>query len=303
MKNIYKLAFTLEHANEYAKEFYNKKYKIVGIEAEWGDKDLKDIFPSANASLSHHGKFSGNPPPCTRWDLYGKYKNNTCFIFSHFDLDAIFGWLILEGRIPDNQDTRDLVEHIGWIDIMGQHRAHEDYENYIKWTPLILDLIKKLKKLKKSKAEISIILQQMATKTIELLNRNEIGLNFNIDKYEENAYNALEKQLSIVNKMHVFMSYSSFLSKYYINHKDFTSVSDINIQYNSKKKRVSLGTRNEEIAKRYFGDEGVVNILKKYFGDESGGRLTVGGSPKNQEVSYTNFIKFVKEIKQKVITS
>ena len=299
-KNIYKYAFDLNNAYEIAKNMHNKGYKIVGIEAEWGDKDLKDVFKDTDESLSHHGKFSSNSPPCMRWDLYGKYKNNTCFIFSHFDLDSVLGCLILEGRIPDNPDTRSLTEYIGWVDVVGQHRAHEDYENYKRWASFIINLNSFLNNLKKENKNSYIIINEFAKYFNEKLENNEI-IQIENENLELEAYNALDKALSIKNKLHVFISYTSYLSKYCIEYGDYISISEVNIQYDSKRKRVSIGVRDEELAKKYFGEKGVVGILQKYFGEEAGGRLTVGGSPKNKEVSFTKFIKMVKEIKSRIL--
>jgi len=300
-KNIYKYAFDLNNAYEIAKDMYNKGYKIIGIEAEWGDKDLKDVFEDTDESLSHHGKFSSNPPPCMRWDLYGKYKNNTCFIFSHFDLDSVLGCLILEGRIPDNPDTRSITEHVGWVDVVGQHRAHEDYENYKKWSSFIIKLNSFLNNLKKENKKSHIIINEFANYFNEKLENMDENILIENKNIELEAYNALDKALSIKNKLHVFISYTSYLSKYCIEYEDYISVSEINIQYDSKRKRVSIGVRDEELAKKYFGEKGVISILQKYFGEESGGRITVGGSPKNKEVSFTNFIKMIKEIKSRIL--
>ena len=301
MKNIYKFAYDVKHATEIATRYKSQGYTIVGIEAEWGDEDLKTAYPDTDLSLSHHGKFSNNAPPCTQWQYHGRYNNNTCFIFSHFDLDAVFGWLVLEGRIPDNPDTRSLTDYIGWVDVVGPHRAHEDQENHSKWSPLILTLTAKFKIIKKmNKYNSEKILEEMSDAVSELLDKPVSYYNFNYIEYEKSAYNALEKTLSIKNKLHIFMSYSNFLSKYYISHKDYYSISDINVQYNIKKKRVSIGARTEELAKQYFGEQGVVGFLQNYFGDKSGGRLTVGGSPKNQEISYDNFLKIVNDIKKRI---
>lgn len=301
MKNVYKFAYNVKHAKEIATKYAKQGYKIVGIEAEWGDNDLASVYPEADLSLSHHGKFSDNAAPCTQWKYYNKYKTDVCFIFSHFDLDAVFGWLVLEGRIPENKDTHDLTDHIGWVDVVGPHRAHEDQENYAKWSPLILTLNTEFKNIKKNNKHNTLNILELSTEIVnKLLNKPVSHYNFDFLEFEKNAYNALEKTLSIKNKLHIYMSFSNFLSKYYISHKDYYSISDINIQYNIKKKRVSIGVRNEELAKKYFGEEGIVDFLQKYFGNKSGGRLTVGGSPKNQEIMYDDFLKIVDEIKKRI---
>jgi len=301
-KNNYKYAFNLDNAREIAESMSDKGYKIVGIEAEWGNKDLKDVFEDAVESLSHHGRFLQQSPPCTRWDLYGKYKNNTCFIFSHFDLDSVLGCLVLEGRIPDNFDTRAITEHVGWVDVVGQHRAHEDYENYKKWAPFIINLNSFLKSLKRQNKKSHEMINEFAEYFNEQLNNaDKLELIVkNSKRIELEAYNALDKTFSIKNKLHVFISYSNYLSKYCIEHDDYISVSEINIQYDSKRKKVSVGVRDEELAKKYFGENGVISILQKYFGEEAGGRITVSGSPKNKEISFTDFIKLVKEIKSRI---
>jgi len=299
VKNNYIYAFSPEDAAEKAKTAANLKMHIIGIEAEWGDTDLKDLFPSVDESLSHHGKFSDLPPPCTRWDLYGKYKNNTTFIFSHFDLDSIFGCWILEGRIDDCKDMRDLTDHVAWCDVNGGHRAHEDYDNYVKWNSLLANMNSYLKKLKKEKKESEQIINEMFSHFKNIYDTCDLTKNHkNYEYINREAYNALDKTYSIPNKLHVFMSYTNYLNRYFIEYRDFVSISEVNIFYDTKKKRVSIATYNEEIAKKYFGEKGVIKLLQKYFGKESGGRVTVGGSPKNQEISFTNFIKFVREVKK-----
>lgn len=299
MKNIYVYAYTLKDASKKAARYKEQGYKIVGIEAEWGNSDLNDIFPEAELSLSHHGRFSNNQPPCTRWDLYGKYKEDTCFIFSHYDMDSILGCLILEGDIPDNGNFRDLTSHVGWIDVVGQHRAHEDYDNYRKWTKIIIDMNNLLNKLKKEKNYDFIEeFRNYISKSDILDDENEL-VNFTCE-FEEKAYNSLDKNLSVINGLHVFISYSNFLHKYYIQYKDFVSISDINILYDSNRKRISIGAKDEEVAKRIFGESGVAGYLQSVFGDKAGGQINVGGSPKNKEVSFNDFLKIVKYIKQRI---
>ena len=297
--NKYRYAYSARDAANIAQKALESGYRVVGVEAEWGNTTLKDVFENVSACLSHHGENADALPPSQRWDLYNNFCENTCFIFSHFDLDSIFGCWILEGRIPDNCETREITEHIAWCDIRGSHRAHEDYENYITWGALISELNSMLNLLKRKKKRDHEIINELYKYFDSLLKRkNHTDKTKDYLKFNELAYNAMDKTLSVPNKLHVFMSYANFLDRYFIEYNDFISISEINIQYDTKKKRVSIGTRTDEIAKKYFGEKGVIEILQKYFGSEAGGRPSVGGSPKNQEISFTSFIKFVREIKK-----
>jgi hypothetical protein len=296
-------AFDIKHAAKLVSQYKEHYDNIVGIEAEWGDYCLSSIDNDVY-DIGHHGINKHNQPPSARWDLYKKFNKNTLFIFSHFDLDSVFGCWILEGSIENNDFNKQVSQLIAWIDQHGSHRVAELGELYYRFNPILKLLSEKLSQMKKNKYDAARIINELRDYyhfIIENGPENIGDKEFN-NISQEDACNALDKKLSIQNELHVFISYKNYLNMYQIECSEYNyhSLSKVNIMYNNNLKRISIGVFDESIAERLFGPEGVDGYLKEFLGPLAGGRKTVGGSPKNMKVEYNKFIKIVRDVKKRL---
>ena len=295
MENKYFLANSLNLAVAKAREGIKGGYKVVGIEAEYGDKDISDVI-SGVISLSHHGNKSDNLPPCERWDLRGQFKDNTLFIFSHLDADSVLGWMICEGTLNDTPDNRTITNIIGYIDVNGPHKAHE-HPQYHQYRDVIVSIILSIAEHRRdvSNDNFTEVLRQVRDEILKILRGDRKIIVKYVEKSkqdDEEAFNALDKNLSIKDKLHVFIAHKGFGYKYVIEHPQWISSADCTLQYNTKFNAVTLACADELTATRLFGDEGVIGPLKEFFGEGSGGRIAIGGSPRDKKIEYDDFLKF-----------
>ena len=305
MENKYGAITNFDHIPNVVNRYNKRGYKIVGIEAEYGDRDITDIANSelVNASLAHHGPRHKNLPPCLRWDLYGQYDSDTFFIFSHFDTDAILGLMILEGVLPDNLQTRQLTELAGFVDIHGPHKAHEHRynEEHGKTVQVVNFLISefnmnvKTKRLRK--LNFSDIIEDLKNDILEVMvdnaMRDEI-YHIYTRNIQDKICSAYEKNLSQDGLLHVFTSSVSMMRNYSIECNGINSHANIVTQYNNKFKNISIAVYDKKQAIDIFGKNGVISILQSFFGNDAGGRTTIGGSPRNKEYTYNDFRKWVE---------
>ncbi len=275
----------------------NEGYQFVGIETEFGDKEL-----ICDINLSHHGSRSHLTPPSGRWDLYGQYKYDTMFLFSHLDMDSLLGLWILEGKIEDNDTFRKISDMIMYIDMHGGHRFNDKFLEdkfaaKLNYFNIIIKNNYKLfsRKLKTFEEILDIIYKEF----INLIKYNIVPDHiFETVHTDQSAYNSLDKKLSIPNLLHVYISNKSFVKKYAVNHEKYNSTSKFNIQYIPRSKKISFSAWDEDIAKQYFGEKGVLGPLVDFFGEDSGGRITIGGSPKHKQTDYNTFLKFLVYVKE-----
>lgn len=295
MENKFFLANSLNLAVAKAKDGLKDGYKVVGIEAEYGDKDISDVVPGI-VSLSHHGNKSDNLPPCERWDLRGQFKEDTLFIFSHLDADSVLGWMICEGTLEDTSENRTITNIIGYIDVNGPHKSHEHPE-YHNFRDKIVSIILAIAEFRRdiSNENFGEIMSKIRDEILKILSGDQKVISTYISKAQqddEEAFNALDRNLSIRDKLHVFIAHKGFGYKYVIEHPDWMSSAICTIQYNTKFNSVTLACADERVAKEIFGEEGVIKPLKEFFGEESGGRVAIGGSPRNKKIEYDDFLKF-----------
>ena len=85
------------------------------VEAEFG----AECVEGSVLTLAHHGPRSGNPAPCLASNIAGDF--DACGV-SHLDLDALGGWLALQGRKPDAESFWALAT---FVDVAGPHRLGE----------------------------------------------------------------------------------------------------------------------------------------------------------------------------------
>jgi hypothetical protein len=66
------------------------------------------------------------------------------------------------------------------------------------------------------------------------------------------------------------------------------------IQYNEQSKSISLSCFDDQTAELYFGENGVIEPLQKFFGEGAGGKKTIGGTPRNQDIQPEMLSAFVE---------
>ena len=307
MENKYALCNTLEAACNTAKRWKSNNYRVVAVEAEYGDKDVTDECPQyVDESLAHHGPRHENPAPCERWDLYGTYKESAIFVLSHVDADALLGVAICQGSIPDTEENRKLSELAAWVDKNGPHRGPEHplwSEQHLRLLTLNWQISVFNKKIKSRELNFTAEFKKLLGEGLRLMDDPQTQQEAleSYQRQQENVYDALEKHVTIKDKLHVFNSASSMTRNYYVEARDFVSHADVIVQYNQTFKSITLAVYDEETAERYFGPGGVITPLVEFFGEGAGGRKAIGGSPRGVEYKYSDMLNFVRHIRKKYL--
>jgi len=319
MDNVCILALDINAAFNAALEYKEKGYKIVGIEAEWGDYDIKDVI-IVHDSLAHHGPRSNNKAPCVRWDVHGKYKSDTCFIFSHIDMDSFIGLMVCEGDLDkDNYDIDMCTQLISDIDRFGFHSlttkpyTSEKYKGMVKDIhTIITTMVGKHRFMTSLSSEkpYTIIDKEIIFKTKEnilniLENSNkedkDVGAQYIQHETSITIINALEKNMSIENMLHVYISDNmSLAKKYAINNPVYSSISEINLLYAPTKKKVTVACRDKEVIEKFFDNEPMSSYIKRFLGEEAGGSDLICGGPRNQEILYDQFLRLVLDVRDRI---
>lgn len=280
---------------------------VVAVETEYGD-NFFGVKDGAVVELLHHGKLSNNWPAATSFykqELTGRYDN---FIVSHIDADTILGIMWAAGFLKPTKLVLKLCELIGEVDVRGFHWFMEHKYNKI---PRIIQekflaigsVISSWKFQDKNDFEnISRDVHKLILKIKdlilfpvpeEIIQRNK---NF-IEKKEIIKSNSVVVELSIPGIMVVYKGDTFLLDGYSVNDID----NDIVVHYNTGSNTINISCKDEAIAKKYFGEDGVINPLQTFFNEEAGGRTTVGGSPRDKKLQVEYLEAFVSFIRREYL--
>lgn len=266
--------------------------KSVTIECEWGEEEAKGIL-----SLHHHGDNQNNYAPCVFFKS-PEYRviEDPVFIFSHLDIDAIFGAMWVAGELdPNNPVHTKVAEMVEIADVKGPHFIKEDFndELFKKWITVGLIVNRNNAY---AKDEFSGLLKELFVLIKDVLNTP------NIDKHpyylearewylklRKNALEYLQRRYPFVLS---FVSTKFMLSNYNL----LDEPRPVIVQYNPFLKKVSISVVSDEIAKKLFGERGVVAYLQEKFGKNAGGKVSIGGSPKGV-ASFKDYNRIVKELR------
>lgn len=261
----------------------------VAIETEYGKATLDESNPKVDLALNHHGDFQIKDAPSM---VYKNMPNQAYdnFLVSHIDLDVLFGILWTAGWLKNTFITKKLAGIISFADINGFHRIGEILKKepndiidryyaigYLvnSWT--INDNGLDSKDISK---EVHKLLLRIKDIIMKGASEEQIALYKQwLNQKEETSKKYIQTIWNLCEDSHVFIYRAPFSLTTAYNLGDLHA--DIIIQYNEQSKSISLSCYNKDIAIRYFGDKGVITPLQLFFGKEAGGKLEIGGTPRN----------------------
>lgn len=267
-----------------------KTLSYCAIECEYGNHAITEEDDGIIIALNHHGKYSKNEPPCMIFNsfLFNKKNKNNNFLISHVDLDVIMGALWLSDQLKITPEISQICELIKETDLYGFHITEKKLDS--------LDPVIKYKFL-----GMGYILNSFSFLAPETT--NDITHQFKKASLEIKNVLINDLDLELCNKVDLWLKQKLLTSEKYLK-KEFLSEKynvgfyiapfglttaykrknyyfDIIIQYNEQSRSVSLSTFNESIAINIFGETGVQKPLKEFFGEDAGGRISIGGTPRN----------------------
>jgi len=301
MLNI-KLCRTYESAKKIAKELA----PCGAIECEYGDKVIDENIEGVKVAMYHHGKHSDKPAPSVRWDVYESLeKGLDNFIISHIDLDTIMGIMWASKILKPTSIAKEIGKLTEIQDLKGFHYVEKNILHTLKPTlkyrflgvGYIVANIEK-PKLTENIIDVSKPVHKSILKIKDIIidGVNE-ELKEQIDNWlktkEEDALSA-QVIFDPYYKIRIFQSEKNLLSAYNLKNQE----SIINIQFNTANGAITASVQNEELAKEIFGEQGIITPLRKVFGEDAGGRVSVGGAPREKTYSLDDAFKLYKEIKK-----
>ena len=275
----------------------------VAIETEYGDKVIDGNCPNVDLALNHHGDLQCEDAPALVYKKDPKRYDN--FIISHIDLDVLFGILWTAGWLKKTSTTRTLSKYVALADTEGFHIAKhrissqrkEIQERYMAIGYLVNSWV--INDNGKSLVDISREIHKLLLRIKDIIlggaTEEQIQAYTKWFNEQEKAAKAHLKEIkplcgSNENNAFIFRAPFSLTTAY--------SIGDIEarviIQYNEQSKSISLSCFDEEVAERYFGIEGVITPLRKFFGDGAGGKKTIGGTPRDQDIQPEMLSAFVE---------
>jgi len=273
---------------------------VVAIETEYGDEYFgkKD---GAVLELLHHGKLSDNKPastiliPNNYENVNYKYNN---FIISHIDLDTVFGIMWAGGYLKNTKTARVISELVGYLDINGFYKFKNELLDYN--NPDHIKLLAITSLINFWKINLNSLSKDIHKLILRIRDYIILGVPESIKKYllqgiNENDFlkEITELELSIPKILVTYISNTSVTDRYLNNGLEY----DMILQYNTGSNSITLACQNEELAKKYFGSNGVIEPLQAFFGKKAGGHKSIGGSPRGKklQIEYLEaFLKFLK---------
>jgi len=300
-----KCCLTYEDALQTASEYFKNK-SIVAIETEYGDKSY-GIKNGAVLELLHHGKNANNKSASTFLIPKENYKNTlkySNFIVSHIDLDTVFGIMWAGGYLKNTKSARNISGLVSYLDTNGFYKFKKDCLDINNPDHLKLLAITSLMSFWKISPEtISKDIHKLILRIRDYLilgvpeetKKYVINNMLKINTIRENAF--LKKitysDLCIPKLLVTYISNTSVTDRYLNNNLEY----EIIVQYNTGSNSITIACQTEELAIKYFGDNGVIEPLQIFFGNTAGGHKSIGGSPRNSklQIEYLEaFIKFLK---------
>jgi len=273
----------------------------VAIETEYGHETIDESCPAVDLSLNHHGDLQHIEAPALIYKKDIKRYDN--FIVSHLDLDVLFGILWTAGWLKKTTVTKKLSEYIAFADNFGFHFAKskiEQLENskiverylaigYLINSWIINDDGKPIadisKEVHKLLLRIKDIILGGATKEQVALYKEWFA------QQEKAAKQHLQeiRKICPLDNLFIFRAPFSLTTAYKLGDIE----AKIIVQYNEQSKSISLSCFDELISKKYFGKDGVIEPLKKFFGEKAGGKKTIGGTPRDQNIQPEMLYAFI----------
>jgi len=276
-----------------AKAFLQKeKEPWVAIETEYGDKVIDKTCPNIDLALNHHGDLQDEDAPALIYKK--KIKRYDNFIISHIDLDVLFGILWSAGWLKKTNITKKLSKYVALADIYGFHQAKEYIEQnedrdlvdrYLAIGYLVNSWV--INDNGKSLVDISREIHKLLLRIKDIIlggtTEEQIQAYTKWFNEQEKAAKAHLQEIKPIcdnNNMFVYLAPFSLTTAYVLGDIEAKVI----IQYNEQSKSISLSCFDEDIAETYFGENGVIEPLQKFFGEGAGGKKTIGGTPRDQNI-------------------
>lgn len=272
-----------------AVEAANDLVDVVAIETEYGDKVLDEGHKNVKIALNHHGDLQKNDAPSLAFKRFRDQKSFDNFIVSHIDLDVLFGLLWAGGWLKETKTTITLSELVAQADIYGFHVMGDTLKNIPKYLANKYFLIGYLVNSWIIKDD-GLLLKDVSREVHKLLLKiKDIILN-HVDEEQLSDIEDWFLQQKLIAKKHLVEKRTLFdKDTMYVYRAPFSLTtaykleddeSKIILQYNEQSRSLTLGCYDDEIAKKYFGKNGVIEPLQKFFGNTAGGKFAIGGSPR-----------------------
>lgn len=245
------------------------------VEVEEGDESL-----TGKLQLVHHGKYANSLPPCVKTQTEYFAKGEGFYVINHIDADVITAIAGLEGIKLDKK----LVELIAEIDIHGKHATN--WTQHIQYAARLMKFHRRVTEVyKKYSAEFKVMAVNITGDVVELIDilRSEIEENEAkeiVAQYEGLILKAVNEIVDTNGKVAFAIKNTDTESAGF---EGYYRKAPIVIAYDRTK--ITIGVVSEEIAKKYFGQNGllqIVPLLNEKFGAGWGGRSTIIGSPRDK---------------------
>lgn len=267
-----------------ARKFAKTNKNTIAVEAEYGQESLEMGNDGVVYEMNHHGSKQHYSAPCSRFEIHGKFKDCN-FIVSHIDLDTIMGIALAIGALKNNSKNRKFAKIAEFVDVYGLHRLREKNNKFKDEIDNFQYYIQKYNKVFENGEEITSIIKVLITHLKSIL---EKGVDKNIVTFfnQEKELNVKQFELPISNQyIRVFKTQGQSLIFEY-------DKRNIILQLNENFNAITLCVYDENIAKDFFGDLGVIKPLKDFFGENAGGKITIGGGDRNKKYYETDLIDF-----------
>jgi len=284
-----KLVKTFEDAKKVAQEMKN----CGAIECEYGENHIDENIDGIVLAMNHHGSQSDNPPPSLQWNVFDKLdKGLDNFIVSHIDLDTIFGIMWASKILRPTKIAKSIAKLVAEQDLKGFHYMEKNVlpnlEDFIKYRFLSIGYLISSINIEdhgETIVDVSRVIHKIILKIKDLIidGPNE-DLKNHLKDWLENKIQVAEKYLASSQAgVHFFITEGNInlLSAYKLKNSE----SEINIVYNSDSGILSIACFDEDVAEKYFGENGVITPLQKFYGPLAGGRKTVGGLPRDMKIT------------------
>jgi len=240
----------------------------IPIECALGSISIVDGY-----ALDHHNEFSHLEGVALRAyrDLWGRAPEGKFVVTGNCDADASFAIAALAGLVPKSEDMMELAKLINEVDTMT--------------TPVSL--------LKKRHGPALILWNKL------IKNRKELGWYSGVYLWPalldnpavETMARGVEKERIVLanNCKKIYLKQVLYVESPVWGFDQWYRNSEIVVAFVRSHKKLTVGVKDEETAKKLFGPKGLLEIygpldqlleLKGF-----GGRPTVGGSPKGAEIT------------------
>jgi hypothetical protein len=276
----------------------------VAIETEYGDNVLDSNHPKVDLSLNHHGSLQNEDAPALIYKKHLKKRYDN-FIISHIDLDVLFGILWTAGWLKKTTTTKLLSKLVATADIYGFHAVAPILETipqniaeryyaigYLANSWVINDNGQSLVDISR---EVHKLLLRIKDIILDGASPEQISLYTNWFAEQEKAAKIHLKEIKPLcrgngDNLFIFRAPFSLTTAYEIGNIQAKVI----VQYNEQSKSISLSCFDEQVAHQYFGEIGVIEPLQKFFGEAAGGKKTIGGTPRDQDIQPEMLSAFVE---------